>query len=922
MANAIEQIYGQLASVFGGTDPNQFFCMLMPGTVLNPSDYTYDTTRLKPALVAEAESRLVDQMFDVAQVVGSSNGQRVSNQYMQALSVLVPKFDPVLPQVKNALRLFINTPMPAGTMLEGAPFSGTFQAYYFGLYQKWIDKKSAWDDEQEKKKEELSAVNVATANEEFLEWYEAVAEGRLAEIDAAMGKVLAVFSPTDMDAILGALAAGPGGEIEEAREMVLDLRLPSPSGGYNYPVDLLPTNWALDLQSDLNPVDLLKDPEFIAATIAGRRDALQSSISQIQSLLNQSTSPTAMKAVVQGFKDAHDTYNDAESNLLDTYAANTASAAEMYIAKHKDDNSKANQSTLSEIEGNAKKVSKAKGDKSGKGATTKKGTPLTVEDVQKLLDGQNKLIKAQSGLRSSSEALAAAGMNLASAQAQSYGQLPALLARVQSQLGDLDNLRSQLNDSTEADANRVPIAVRPSPVDPAPAKDQVDKVTTAIQTAGKATDISSTCTALGISPAITVWMQGTFTHALTAITERVGALEGKSAADNAQSLVAVAQKAATPADAATAVQKAFDALDSDVQKLLKDIPSAAATAAKAAGATTATVVTAINSGIAAIPQIKTYDDANTDLKALETYLATPATADFTGFATKITANLKGVFSQTDLISAATEALTDWSGAPQSNPSDTSNRYMDFKFAFSSSSMRRKSESSASFKQTSWSVDLFFGSASGSSSSASAASSEHDLDSSTAIEIGMKATKVDIQRGWLDPGIFKLSKLMNRLSAVPVTAGPLPTKPAKDEDTDPTIDWPSIDKLNSAVFPCFPVAFVIAKDITIKFKASASSLDTMHSVLDSKSAAGGGFLCFSVSSSSSSHSESSSMATQSSDTVFSITIPGPQILGWFLELTPPDRSDLLQPQTPTAEGGEMDILTFVAALRQISAASKS
>ncbi|MEY4927381.1 MAG: hypothetical protein RI894_1817, partial [Bacteroidota bacterium] len=48
--NAIEQIYDQLMQVFGGTNSNQMFSMLMPGTSLNPQTYAYDTTQTKPAL--------------------------------------------------------------------------------------------------------------------------------------------------------------------------------------------------------------------------------------------------------------------------------------------------------------------------------------------------------------------------------------------------------------------------------------------------------------------------------------------------------------------------------------------------------------------------------------------------------------------------------------------------------------------------------------------------------------------------------------------------------------------------------------------------------------------------------------------------------------------------------------------------------
>jgi hypothetical protein len=182
--------------------------MQMPATTLNQRSYAYDTNGVKPALVAEAESQLVDQMFDLTQLTAGSNGQRVSSQFLQALSVLVPNYDAMMSVV--ALRQFINTKMPADTLLNGEPFIGTLQEYYFALYEQWIQKKLAWDTDQQAEKDRLAA-DPGTANEKFLEWYEGVAEGRLAEIDAMMGKVLARFAPTDRDAIMGALAAGPAG---------------------------------------------------------------------------------------------------------------------------------------------------------------------------------------------------------------------------------------------------------------------------------------------------------------------------------------------------------------------------------------------------------------------------------------------------------------------------------------------------------------------------------------------------------------------------------------------------------------------------------------------------------------------------------------------------------------------------------------
>ncbi|HAP76212.1 MAG TPA: hypothetical protein DCR14_09035, partial [Acidimicrobiaceae bacterium] len=451
-AGAIEQIYTQLMKVLGGNNPNQFFCMTMPGTMLNQSDFAYDTTGNKPATVTAAESRLVDQMFDIAQVTGSSNGERVSSQYLQALSALVPTFAPMMPAMKNSLREFLASPAPPDAVVEGVPYSGTIEGFYFALYEAWLDKKAEWDRLVIEQRRKLNP-------EDFLEWYEGVAEGYLARIDAAEGRLLAAFSPTDMDAILGALAAGPGGELQEAIDQVLDLRLPSPSGGYIYPVDLQPSNWFLDLSSDQDPANLLKDPQFIAATIGARRQAILASISQVQSMLSQMPTTGAIAAAAKTYSDAQSAYTTAQNQLLDAYTTNTVTAVELLMAAASGGESEAaveGVEGVEELDATVESVSKASGDSPVQtSAANSDGSPLSPDDLKKLVDGQTAVIKAQSALVDGASALSAAGMNLAAQQAAYFGDLPSLLARLQSQLSDLQSLQSQMAASIQASKRQV-----------------------------------------------------------------------------------------------------------------------------------------------------------------------------------------------------------------------------------------------------------------------------------------------------------------------------------------------------------------------------------------------------------------------------------------------------------------------------------
>lgn len=889
--NAIEQIYDQLMTVFGGDNPNQYFTMLMPGTNLNQSSYAYDTSQVKPQLVAAAESLLVDQMFDIAQVTGSSNGQRVSDQYMQALSVLVPNFNKVMPVMKNTVRGYLNSPAPADAELDGKPFTGNLSEYYFALYQAWLEIKSAWDTEVQNQKNKLS-------HEGFQEWYEEHADGRLAEIDAGMGRLLSVFSPNDMRALLGALEAGPGGEIEEALQSVLDIRLPTPDGGYAYPVDLTPNDWFLDLASDEDPVNLLQDPQFIALEISARRAAIMASISQVQAMLAQQPTPEKMRKDADALSAAQKDYTDAQNALVNQYTANTVTAVEMYLDAETGgaaSEAEAGEDALSQINKDVEAVAEAKGE-GGTAAAKKDGSVLSADDIQKLLDGQNKLVKAQSDLLTSAQNLAQAGMNLASDQASTFGALPVMLARLKSQLAELSTKQSQLESSAGAAKARKTDAPRM----------QLSASDTALQ--GACHDILSAITAANSDKSITT-AAAMKSKLDTAVSAAVSAHTGVKASDLASVTSAISTAAAK--DGATA-KKVANAAERAVQAILSSLsPSEPATsgppsvaAMKAAQA----LLKALQADNAALNGATSASAAKT---AVTQKISSP---DQTGALKPVIDAMNRAVSMpnataSSVVSAATAAATDLGGAPKATKSLASDRYMSLQLSFEKSAMTNDRAQNSSFSQTSWSVDLFFGSASGSDENASSNFSEQAFDSDTAIQIGMKAAKVDVQRAWMNPGILKLTRDMSRLSNEVVSAG---NADFNSEDTA------NLDTYNEALFPCFPVAFVIVKDVNIVFKTNSSSLNAVKSVTDSKSAAGGGFLCFSVSHSSASHDASSHLATKSENDVVTISIPGPQILGWFMEFTPEDHSEELTSEA-VSDPNEISVIQFVKELKTFAAA---
>ncbi|KAK6980654.1 ZnMc domain-containing protein [Favolaschia claudopus] len=199
-----------------------------------------------------------------------------------------------------------------------------------------------------------------------------------------------------------------------------------------------------------------------------------------------------------------------------------------------------------------------------------------------------------------------------------------------------------------------------------------------------------------------------------------------------------------------------------------------------------------------------------------------------------------------------------------------------------------SDSSASSQQ--WSCNLWFASGSGSSSSSTATSSSTAKATDDTIDLALRVTMVTVDRGgWFQPQFFKESKTFYKV--------------------DPDVTWtsatpdamPNILKGETPVtglMPGFPIAFLIAKDIVIRITHSSSSSAESKQADAASAASSGGLLCFSYSNSHSSSSTSTSSNFQSYSNGFIVKIPGPQILGYMIQLADPDQTKLMPATLPT------------------------
>lgn len=228
--------------------------------------------------------------------------------------------------------------------------------------------------------------------------------------------------------------------------------------------------------------------------------------------------------------------------------------------------------------------------------------------------------------------------------------------------------------------------------------------------------------------------------------------------------------------------------------------------------------------------------------------------------------------------------------------------------------------SSSSSQSSWNLGGWFWSAGGSRSTQSAAESQKKVELNKKLEIGFRIKKVSIDRGgWFNPTIFKLSDNYYRLADIRVSRGLTKSDIYKASSAGAN----SSSQLNalvtydaevngetkklSYVLPSFPTGFVIAKDITIRIQCEKADAESSRKYMEQSDARGGGIFGFRANSGSSSKSQSESAYFGSTSNYFYIRIPGPQILGWFLELTPADNASPYQKLDPSMYSDALDAL---------------
>lgn len=432
----VERFYNAMMEAFGGDNTNQYFCLTMPGTVVNKEDFVYDVKQGKPTLVADAESKLVNQLYDPCRITNTHNGRHLATQYLTALDVLTSKLNPKIYDMKQMLRDLLNMPYEYITQ-EGEVIKGTVQQIFYMLYEDWIDAKKDWNQMQLDEKRRLLNLypeDPKKALNEYDEWYQTVADGYLTRLSGKMGKILAVFSVNDMKLIESILSSGAGAELEDARERVMYARRTSPDGGYVYPVTLNPSDWFNCLDTDFDYVDMLEAPEAYALKLNLAKKKLQS--------LNRKLGALVGLDQTGKYETAVKNYEDKEAALDKAFGEINYLKDALMVAK-----SLSGLGIGSELLGatldTAKKTEQAE---------LKQGdTPnITDELIKQFLAGYQEIDKQNQELTKASNELAKASLEVMNSKAAS---LQSAMKNLQSQIDETKDEITGLTDKMKQAGN-------------------------------------------------------------------------------------------------------------------------------------------------------------------------------------------------------------------------------------------------------------------------------------------------------------------------------------------------------------------------------------------------------------------------------------------------------------------------------------
>ncbi|MDO5559630.1 MAG: hypothetical protein Q4F95_08545 [Oscillospiraceae bacterium] len=184
-------------------------------------------------------------------------------------------------------------------------------------------------------------------------------------------------------------------------------------------------------------------------------------------------------------------------------------------------------------------------------------------------------------------------------------------------------------------------------------------------------------------------------------------------------------------------------------------------------------------------------------------------------------------------------------------------------------------------------NFFFNSSTNVNVSSSSYKFEKDLMESD-FQVGMSVMKVSIERGgWFDPGIFDISSSYMRIRKnMKVSKGGTASSITKNYKGDQMNGNSATEQI---ILPGYPMAFLVAKDIYITSSNMKSTVEEFNNFRKTTASTSTSIFGIKVSGEMTSESYMSYNKNSEESNTFTLKIPGPQIIGWFMEITPEDKA---------------------------------
>lgn len=272
---------------------------------------------------------------------------------------------------------------------------------------------------------------------------------------------------------------------------------------------------------------------------------------------------------------------------------------------------------------------------------------------------------------------------------------------------------------------------------------------------------------------------------------------------------------------------------------------------------------------------------------------------------EIDANLEEENSKlwnTNVVSSTQASNNDGSAESLINTNKLPAGFMQVVIESDAKAMQTESTKASNASTCSFGASFFFCGASHVSSSAASHFESFCENKSSKIQIALNVAKVSFTREWFNPGVFALTKDMFRFSKNLI---------APKDNILPNED--GFKAMRNCLFPCYPSAMVVARDITVRLVNEESMSSDFVDSCEQHSSTGGGILFFRGSKSSSSSFSKSNCSAVSDSKSVTFRFNEPQVIGYYLELTKPDKSTYI---SDLNDNDNVSILDFVSAYRKM------